>query len=60
MGDDKTKTVFDAISELLQRAAEYNKNDVSKPAGILWTDKDSQWLSLANKLRTVLPHFFAV
>lgn len=60
MSDDKTKTVFDAVLELLERAAEYNKNDVSKPAAILWTDKDGQWLSLANKLRTALPHFLTL
>jgi len=60
MSEDKTKTVFDATLGLLEKAAEYNKNDVSKPAAILWTDKDSQWLSLANKLRTSLPHFLTL
>jgi hypothetical protein len=60
MSDDKTKTVFDAILESLEQAAEYNKNDVSKPAAILWTDKDSQWLSLADKLRAALPHFLTL
>lgn len=50
-------TYFDALIESLHQAAEYNKNDVSKPAAILWTDKDSQWISLTEKIRSRLPEF---
>ncbi len=54
------RTVFDAIIESLEKAADYNKNDQSKPAAILWTDKDCQWLSLADKLRVALPEFLTM
>jgi len=52
-----SKTVFDAIVESLRESAAFNSNDTSKPAAILWTDKDSQWMSLSDKLRTAIPEF---
>jgi len=56
----ESRTVFDAIMESLKKAADYNKNDQSKPAAILWTDKDCQWLSLADKLRAAVLEFMTM
>ena len=52
MGDG---TVLDAIVAAVQRAAEYDKNDQSAPAVVLWTDKAREWEPILPSLRTRLP-----
>ena len=56
----ESRTVFDGIIESLKKAADYNTNDQSKPATILWTDKDCQWLSLTDRFRVALPEFLTM
>ncbi len=58
--DPSLRSVFDAILASLARASDYNRNDMTAPAVVLWTDKDSQWEPLAERLRESLPHFLTL
>jgi hypothetical protein len=48
-------TVLDAIATALQGAAEYDKNEKTAPAAVLWTDKGREWEPLLSALRARLP-----
>ncbi len=50
------KTVFAALLESLQKAAEYHRDDAVAPAAILWPDEKREWERLIPRLRVVLPH----
>ena len=50
-------TVLFELLRALRHAGEYNAQDQSAPAAILWTDKDRQWEPLAPRLREALPQF---
>src|SRR3989442_1285468 len=50
-------TVLFELLRALEHAGEYNAQDQSAPAAILWTDKDRQWEPLAPRLREALPQF---
>jgi len=52
---DEPITFLDALVAALQRAGQYNKNDQTPPAAILWTDKSRQWEALIPVLRERLP-----
>jgi len=58
--DPSVRTVFDAILASLAKASDYNRNDMTAPAVVLWTDKDRQWEPLAERLREALPHFLTL
>ena len=58
--DPSLRSVFDAILASLGKASEYNSNDMTAPAVVLWTDKDRQWEPLADRLRESLPHFLTL
>lgn len=53
-------TVLDAILPSLSRAREYNRDDQSGPALILWPDKDCQWEPVLPVLRERLPHLLTL
>ena len=44
-------TVLFELLRSLERAGEYNAQDQTGPAAILWTDGDRQWEPLAPRLR---------
>lgn len=48
-------TFLQALVASLQRAGRYNKNDMTPPAVVLWTDKERQWEPLLPQLRAQLP-----
>lgn len=48
-------TLLDAIVSALLRAGNYNQNDQTPPAAILWPDKERQWEPLLPALRLRLP-----
>jgi len=48
-------TFWDAVASALMRAGDYNKNDQTPPAAILWPDKERQWEPLLPALRLRLP-----
>jgi len=50
-------TVFDAAIASLKGAAAYNRDDVGRPAAILWPDEKREWETLVPRLRMVLPQF---
>src|SRR6266436_9014779 len=50
-------TVLFELLRALKHAGEYNAQDQSAPAAILWTDKDRQWEPLTPRLREALPQF---
>lgn len=50
--------VLEALRNSLVAAGRYNPNDVTRPAVILWTDVDKQWLPVISQLRTLLPELF--
>ena len=52
MGDG---TILDAVVAAVQVAAEYDKNDQSAPAVVLWTDKAMEWEPVLPSLRARLP-----
>lgn len=53
-------TVLSELLRALARTADYNAQDQTAPAVILWTDKDRQWEPLAPRLREALPWFFTL
>jgi hypothetical protein len=55
--DVTTQTVFDAVIASLKCAAAYNRDDMARPAAILWPDEKREWESLIPRLRMVLPQF---
>ncbi len=48
-------TLLDAVASALMRAGDFNKNDQTPPAAILWPDKERQWEPLLPALRLRLP-----
>ncbi len=55
-----THTVLDALLTSLRAASQYDKNDQTPPAVVLWADKDSQWQSLLPRLRAALPQLLTL
>ena len=53
-------TVFDAVLASLQKAADYNRDDVARPAAVLWPDEKQEWTRLAGRFRVGVPHFFTL
>jgi hypothetical protein len=53
-------TVFDALVASLQKATDYNRDDMTPPVAVLWPDEKREWERLASRLRAVLPHFFVL
>ena len=54
------QTVLAGLIAALQRSLEYNAQDQTAPAVILWTDKERQWEPLAPRLRGTLPQFLTL
>ncbi len=50
-------TAFDALLASLQKAADFNRDDVVPPVAVLWTDEKREWERLVPRLRLVVPHF---
>ena len=53
-------TVFDAVVASLQKATDYNRDDVVRPAAVLWPDEKREWERLAPRFRVSVPHFFTL
>ncbi|HSF38978.1 MAG TPA: BREX-1 system phosphatase PglZ type B [Thermoanaerobaculia bacterium] len=56
----REETVLAEVLRALGRAGEYNAQDQSAPAAILWTDKDRQWEPLVLRLRAALPQLLTL
>jgi hypothetical protein len=48
-------SVLNAVTDSLQRAARYNRDDKVQPTAVLWTDPDKLWEPLIPRLRERLP-----
>ncbi|HNR84838.1 BREX-1 system phosphatase PglZ type B [Ottowia sp.] len=48
---DEPNTFLDGLTMALARAGDFNKNDQTPPAAILWPDKERQWEPLLPALR---------
>ena len=48
---DEPNTFLDGLTMALARAGDFNKNDQTPPAAILWPDKERQWQPLLPALR---------
>ena len=53
-------TVIEAVVHSLESAAKHNPNDVVQPRVVLWTDHDSQWLSIISQLRRLVPQLLTL
>ena len=53
-------TILEALVHSLERAARHNPNDVVQPRVVLWTDNDSQWLSIIPQLRRLAPQLLTL
>lgn len=49
------ESVLDALVSALERAGAYSLNDQSRPAAVLWPDRERQWEALVPRLRPRLP-----
>ena len=49
-------TVFDSLLASLRHAADYNRDDVERPAAIVWPDEKGEWERLLPRLRLAMPH----
>src|SRR5947207_2500457 len=50
-------TVFDALLASVQKAADFNRDDMTPPAAVLWPDDMRKWERLVPRLRVALPQF---
>jgi hypothetical protein len=50
------KTIGDAISERLQAAGNYDPNNETRPAAILWPDEKEEWKTVISYFRSKIPH----
>jgi len=57
---DKNATVIEHLACSLENAAKFNPNDLVRPAAILWTDHDSQWLPIIPQLRRLMPQLLTL
>ena len=53
-------TVVEAVKASLEAAAAHNPSDAETPAAILWTDRDSQWLPVLPRLRSLMPQLLTL
>ena len=53
-------TVIEALASSLEAASAHNPNDAEKPAAIVWTDRDSQWLPIIPQLRALMPQLLTL
>ncbi|MBA4188928.1 MAG: BREX-1 system phosphatase PglZ type B [Planctomycetaceae bacterium] len=53
-------TVFDALLASAQKATDFNHDDMTSPAAVLWTDEKREWERLVPRLRAAWPHFFTL
>ena len=50
-------TVFSALLAGINKAVDYNRDDVVRPVAILWPDEKREWERVVPRLRQALPHF---
>ena len=53
-------TVIEALIQALEAASAHNPSDAERPAAILWTDRDSQWLPILPRLRGLMPQLLSL
>jgi len=53
-------TILEELCRALHRAAEYNPQDQSMPAAVLWTDEERHWEPLVPRLREDLPQLLTL
>ena len=53
-------TVVERLKSSLEAASAHNPNDAEKPAVILWTDGDSQWVPIIPQLRGLAPQLLTL
>ena len=53
-------TVVERLKSSLEAASAHNPNDAEKPAAILWTDGDSQWVPIIPQLRSLTPQLLTL
>ncbi len=53
-------TVLDELVAALRQAAEFNQDDLSAPAVVLWPDPGEEWKPLLPELRSRMPELFAL
>ena len=54
MTTDGGERVLDALVTALERAGAYSQNDQTRPAAVLWPDRERQWEALVPRLRSRL------
>jgi hypothetical protein len=59
-GSTRVALVLDSLVAALETAGEYNAQDQTPPAVILWTDNERQWEPLAPRVREALPQFLTL
>lgn len=51
------ESVFSALLASVQKAADFNRDDMTLPAVVLWPDERAEWATLVPRLRAALPQF---
>jgi len=54
------ETLIDTLLVALTKAAAFDPADVTRPAAVLWPDKEAQWALLMMKLAARLPHLLTL
>jgi hypothetical protein len=57
---ERPTTLLEAVRDSLTQAARFDSGDVVAPAAILWTDTESQWRPLVEKLRPLCPELLTL
>jgi len=52
--------LLDAVRHSLARATRYNSGDVVAPAAVLWTDADTQWQPVVERIRALMPELLTL
>ena len=58
--DSARSRVVERLKASLESASAHNPNDAEKPAAVLWTDPDGQWLPIVPMLRRLMPQLLTL
>jgi hypothetical protein len=60
MTTETMTSVFAALLASVQKAADYNRDEMVPPAAVLWPDERREWERLVPRLRMSAPHFLTL
>ena len=57
---ESSATVVERLKASLEAASAHNPSDAEKPVAVLWTDRDSQWRPILDRLRVLMPQLLTL